>query len=165
MARDQLFPIVYDELRRRAASYMRREDRGHTLQPTALVNEAYLRLTDQNAGWKNRSQFFAVASQIMRRILVDHARRQLAVKRGSGDHPVELDEAHVATDRPPALVALGNALKDLVKFDERKARVTVLHYFGGLSHEEIATVCGIHANTVSRDLRCSEAWLRGHSEA
>jgi RNA polymerase sigma factor (TIGR02999 family) len=157
--------LVYDKLRRIAAFHLRRELRARAFDPTDLVSEVYLRLAGAHLELMGQTHFFAIASRKMRQILVDHARKQFAAKRGSGDCPVEFDETHIATDRPPELVALGDALEELVRLDERKARVTVLHYFGGLTHEEIATVCGIHANTVSRDLRLSEAWLRGRFEA
>lgn len=157
--------LVYDKLRRIAAFHLRAEPRAHALDPADLVSEVYLRLAHADLEFTDRAHFFAIASRSMRRILVDHARKQLAARRGSGDFPEAFDETHVATDRPPEMVALGDALEELVRFDERKARVTALHYFGGFTHEEIATVCGIHTNTVSRDLRHSEAWLRCRFDA
>jgi RNA polymerase sigma factor (TIGR02999 family) len=157
--------LVYDKLRRLAAFHLRGELRAHAFDPTDLVSEVYLRLAGARLEFTDQAHFFAVASRSLRRILVDHARKQCTAKRGSGGHPVEFDEADIATDRPRELVALGDALEELVRFDERKARVTALRYFGGLTHDEIATVCGIHANTVSRDLRLSEVWLRGRCEA
>jgi len=145
---------------------MRRERPEHTLQPTALVNEAYLRLfKEREVRWEDRGHFFGIAARVMRQILVDHARKHLAAKRGAGNRSVEFDESRIATDRPQELVALGDALEELVRIDERKARVTALHYFGGLTHDEIATACGIHANTVSRELHRSAAWLRGRFES
>jgi RNA polymerase sigma factor (TIGR02999 family) len=152
---------VYDKLCRLAAFHLRRELRGHALDPTDLVSEVYLRLAGAHLEFVDQRHFLAIASRKMRQILVDHARKHLAAKRGAGKRSVELDESQVATDRPEALIALGDALEALVRLDERKARVTALHYFGGLTHDEIATACGIHANTVSRELHLSEAWLRG----
>jgi RNA polymerase sigma factor (TIGR02999 family) len=157
--------LVYGKLRRLAAFHLRGDGRAHAFDPTDLVSEVYLRLAGAHLEFTDETHFFAIASRNMRQILVDHARKQFATKRGSGEHPVEFDETHVATDRPRELVALDDALEELVRFDERKARVTALRYFGGLTHDEIATVCGIHANTVSRDLRLSEVWLRGRCEA
>jgi RNA polymerase sigma factor (TIGR02999 family) len=153
--------VVYDKLRRLAAFHLRRERRAHALDATDLVSETYLRLAGTHLELADQAQFFTIASRNMRQVLVDQARKQLTTKRGSGEPAVEFDEAQVATDRPRELVVLGDALEDLVRFDERKASVTALHYFGGLTREEIATVYGVHANTVSRDLRFSEAWLRG----
>jgi RNA polymerase sigma-70 factor (ECF subfamily) len=153
--------LVYDKLRRLAAFHLRRELRGHALDPTDLVSEVYLRLAGAHVEFINQAHFLAIASRKMRQILVDHARKQLASKRGSGEGSVEFDETHMASDRPQELVALGDALEELVRLDERKARVTALRYFGGLTHDEIAMACGIHANTVSRELHLSEAWLRG----
>lgn len=152
--------LMYEKLRRLAARHLRGERRAYALDPTDLVSEVYLRLAGADLEFTAQAHFFAIASRKMRQILVDHARRQCAAKRGSGACPVEFDETRFATDQPREQVALGDALEELVRFDERKARVTTLCYFGGLTQEEIATVCGIHANTVSRDLRVSEAWLR-----
>jgi len=158
---EEIAPLIYDELRRLATFHLRGERPGHTFSPTDLISEAYLRLAGgAQLEFHDRAHFFAIASRNMRQILVDHARKRCAEKRGSGDRPLEFDETRIATDRPWELVALDDALAELVKFDERKARVTELHYFGGLTHEEIAAVCDIHVNTVSRDLRLSEAWLR-----
>lgn len=158
---DQIAPIIYDELRRLAAFHLRGERPDHTFSPTDLISEAYLRLANgAQLEFQDRAHFFAIASRSMRQILVDHARKRCADKRGAGERPTEFDEARVATDRPWELVALDDALEELAKFDERKARVTELHYFGGLTHEEIAEVCDVHVNTVARDLRFSEAWLR-----
>jgi len=152
--------VVYDELRRLAAHHMRSEKPGHTLSPTALVSEAYLRLVDaEGVSFNDRSHFLAIASRNMRKILVDHARKRCAEKRGNGDRAVTLDEAVVAVDRPWELVALDDALKDLAKFDDVKARLVELHYFGGMTHEELAAVSGLHVNTVARHLRFSETWL------
>ena len=158
---DQVAPMIYDELRRIAAFHMRGERPGHTFGPTDLISEAYLRLAGaETLEFKDRAHFFAIASRSMRQILVDHARKRCADKRGAGERPTELDETRVAIDRPWELVALDDALDELSKLDERKARVTELHYFGGLTQDEIATVCEVHVNTVARDLRLAEAWLR-----
>lgn len=163
-AASELFPIVYAELRRLARRYMGRERRGHTLQTTALINEAYLRLANQKrAEWQNRAHFFAVASQMMRRILVDHARSGAYQKRGGAfaKVPVEIEQqAIVAPERGPELVALDLALDRLATFDARKARVVELRYFGGLQTEEIAEVLGISPVTVTRDWKMAKAWLR-----
>ena len=158
---DEIAPIIYGELKRLAAFHLRGERPGHTFAPTDLISEAYLRLAKgTQLEFNDRAHFFAIASRNMRQILVDHARKRGAEKRGAGERPVELDETRIATDRPWELVALDDALEELAKFDERKARVVELHYFGGLTQDEIAAVCEVHVNTVSRDLRFSEAWLR-----
>jgi RNA polymerase sigma factor (TIGR02999 family) len=158
---DEIAPVIYDELRRLAAFHLRGERPGHTFGPTELISEAYLRLVGSaHLDFHDRAHFFAIASRNMRQILVDHARRRGADKRGAGERPVELDEAQIAIERPEELVALDRALDELAKLDERKARITELHYFGGLTQDEIAAVCEIHVNTVARDLRFSEAWLR-----
>ena len=160
-ARDQLFPLVYAELRRRAASSLRSESGAHTLQPTALVHEAYLRLAEQNAGWKNRTQFFAVASQIMRRILVDHARARAAAKRPPKRMQVTIGAAEAAAVGPREvdLIALDDALGELAAVDPRHAQIVELRFFGGLTHEEIASTLGISLATVNRDWRVAKAWL------
>jgi RNA polymerase sigma-70 factor (ECF subfamily) len=160
----EIDPVVYNELRHLAARHLRREGHGHAFDPTDLVSEVYLRLAGTGLEFADQFHFLATASRCMRRILVDHARKRFATKRGSGHHPVEFDETCIAIDRPPELAVLGDALEALVRVDERKARVTVLRYFGGLTHDEIAAVCGIHANTVSRELRLSAGWLRCHLE-
>ena len=161
VAGDQLMQLVYDELKRQAARAMRREDIAHTLQPTALVNEAYLRLVDQTRiEWQNRAQFFGVAAQVMRRILVDHARAANADKRGGGATNLTLDESAVARAAPIVeLLALDEALDQLAAASPRQARVIELRYFGGLSVEETAEVLGVSAPTVSRDQQAAEAWL------
>jgi len=156
--------LVYDKLRRLAAFHLRRELRTHALDPADLVSEVYLRLAGTGLEFTDQTHFLAIASRKMRQILVDHARKHLTSKRGSGECPVQFDEAHVVTDQPRELIALGYALEELMRLDERKARVTALRYYGGLTHDEIAAACGIHTNTVSRDLHLSEAWLRGHVE-
>jgi RNA polymerase sigma factor (TIGR02999 family) len=159
-AYDQLVPLVYDELHRLAHRYMSGERSGHTLQTTALVDEAYLRLVDQKVHWQNRSHFFAIAAQVMRRILVDYARQRHYAKRGGGAQKVELDEAMLmARERSAELIALDDALKRLAEFDERKSRVVELRFFGGLTVDEIAKVLGISPNTVDRDWSTARAWL------
>jgi len=160
-ALDQLMPLVYDELRRLAKRYMNRENPGHTLQTTALVNEAYLRLIDQgNVEWQNRAHFFAIAAQIMRHLLVDHARSQHFAKRGGGAHQVSLDEALVVTEgREADLLALDEALDRLAAFDRRKSQIVELRYFGGLSTEETAEVLGVSEITIKREWLKAKAWL------
>jgi RNA polymerase sigma factor (TIGR02999 family) len=160
-ALDRLMPLVYEELRRMANHYMRNERRGHTLQTSALVNEAYLRLVDhENIEWRNRAHFFGVAAQAMRRILVDHARTRNYQKRGGGAQQVSLDEAMtLAGDRAAELIALDDALRELAKMDERKSRVVELRYFGGLSLEETAEALGVSIPTVTRDWNTAKAWL------
>jgi RNA polymerase sigma factor (TIGR02999 family) len=163
---DEIVPVIYDELRRLAAFHLRGERPGHTFAPTDLISEAYLRLAGgAQLEFKDRAHFFAIASRSMRQILVDHARKRCADKRGAGERPAEFDETRVAIDRPWELVALDEALDELTKFDERKARITELHYFGGLTQEEIAEFCDVHVNTVARDLRLAEAWLRSRLRA
>jgi RNA polymerase sigma factor (TIGR02999 family) len=159
-ALDKLTPIVYGELRRLAQHYMSRERTGHTLQATALVNEAYLRLVDyKRMRWESRAHFFAVSAQLMRRILVDHARRH-NLKRGAGAEHVALDEtAVVGADQGGSLVALDDAMQTLANIDLRKARVVELRYFGGLSVEETAEVLKVSTVTVKRDWRTARAWL------
>jgi RNA polymerase sigma factor (TIGR02999 family) len=155
----ELTPIVYKELRLIAASYLRKERQCHTLQPTALVNEAYLRLVDQrNPNWQDRAHFFGVAARLMRQILVDHARQRWAGKRAALTVP--LNEAiTLQKQRDPDLLALDLGLKALEKFDGRKCKVIELRYFGGLSMQEIAEALNISPITVRRDLRLAEAWL------
>jgi len=160
-ALDVLMPLVYQELRKLADSYLKRERPDHTLQPTALIHEAYMRLADQRLpDWQNRSHFFGVAAQIMRQVLVDAARKHRAAKRGSGSKTSLEESVLVSAARAPDLVALDDALLELAKFDERKVRVIELKYFGGLTIEETAEALGISDATVSRDLRSAEAWLR-----
>ena len=160
-ALDQLYPLVYNELRRLAHGYLRRERKGHTLQTTALINEAYLRLVDQkHVHWANRSHFFGISAQIMRRILIDHARRYDYAKRGGGAQRISLDEAAVvAKERGRALLMLDEALNSLAKIDPRRSQVVELRYFGGLNNEEIAAVLKISENTVTRDWNMARAWL------
>ena len=161
-ALDELYPLVYDELHRLARRYMSRERKGHTLQTTALINEAYVRLVDQkNVPWANRSHFFAISAQIMRRILIDHARRHQYAKRGGGARQVSLDEAAtvVIPDQSGELLRLDEALKSLAEMDPRRSQVVELRYFGGLNNEEIAGVLQISENTVTRDWNMARAWL------
>ena len=160
-ALDRLYPLVYEELRRLARSYMKREQKGHTLQTTALINEAYVRLVDQhNVHWQNRSHFFAISAQIMRRILVDHARRYLQAKRGGGALRVSLDEVMiVASERSEEVLMLDEALGNLARVDPRRCQVVELRYFAGLNNEEIASVLKISENTVMRDWNLARAWL------
>ena len=161
-ALDKLIPIVYEELRRQAARYLRRERPGHTLQTTALIHEAYLRLIDQkDVRWRNRAHFFAVAASLMRRILVDHARKGQAAKRGGPAVKLPLGEAAAVTSgRDMNLVALDEALTRLAAIEERKSRVVELKYFGGLSTEEAAEVLGVSPATVRHDWSLAKAWLR-----
>jgi RNA polymerase sigma-70 factor, ECF subfamily len=160
-AADRLMPLVYDELRRRAAAYLRRERHGHTLQPTALVHEAYLRLVDQRrAAWQNRAQFFAVASQMMRRILVDRARARKMAKRSGRWARVTLDDAgHVSRPRDVDVLDLDAALTQLAEFDPRKSRIAELRFFGGLSLAEAGEVLQLSVATVERDWQAARAWL------
>ena len=160
-ALDELYPLVYNELHRLARRYMSRERKGHTLQTTALINEAYVRLVDQkNVQWANRSHFFAISAQIMRRILIDHARRHAYAKRGGGAQQVSLEEAATVTpDLGRELIQLDEALKSLAEMDPRRSQVVELRYFGGLNNEEIAGVLHISENTVTRDWNMARAWL------
>lgn len=162
-ALDKLMPLVYDELRRLAGNCLRRERREHTLQPTALVNEAYLRLIDQrNARWQNRAQFFGISAQLMRRILVDHARQHQAAKRGGSDQKrLSITRAEGMTSQPAVdLLALNEALDELSKMDPQQSRIVELKFFGGLSIEETAEVLGIGHATVEREWKLARAWLR-----
>jgi RNA polymerase sigma-70 factor, ECF subfamily len=159
-ARDRLIPVLYDELHRLAERSLRGERPDHTLQATALVNEAYLRLVGADVPWEDRAHFLAVAARVMRRILVDHARGRSRHKRGGDFARVTLDESLAATpDRAPDILALDEALERLAAHDARKARVVELHYFGGLRHDEVARVLEISLATVDRDLRLARAWL------
>jgi RNA polymerase sigma-70 factor, ECF subfamily len=159
---DRLMPLVYEELRRMAHNHMRGERDGHILQTTALVNEAYIRLVDfRKMQWKERAHFFAVAAQVIRRILVDHARGHKRAKRGGGTYQIPLDEvATLSSERSWEFVALDDALTSLENVDLRKCQVVELRYFGGLSNEEIAEVLKISPNTVIRDWQMAKAWLR-----
>jgi RNA polymerase sigma factor (TIGR02999 family) len=163
-ALEKITPIIYDELRRLAGCYMRRQRPGHTLQTTALVNEAFLKLIDgKRVSFKDRAHFFAVAARAMRQILIDHARSHNYAKRGGGALKVELDEAAVMAEQQASeLVALDEALKELAGVDERKSRVVELRFFGGLSIPEVAEVLGVSEPTVQREWRMAKAWL--HNE-
>lgn len=161
-ARDQLMPLVYEELHRLAHQYMNRERPGHTLQTSALVNEAFLRLVDQrDVHWQNRAHFFGIAAQMMRRILVDYARNRQYAKRGGNAHQVSLkEELIVSEERSAEVVALDDALKSLAAIDERKSQVVELRFFGGLSIDETAEVLAVSPGTVMRDWTLAKAWLR-----
>jgi RNA polymerase sigma factor (TIGR02999 family) len=160
-ALEKLLPLVDAELRRLAHAYMRRENPDHTLQTSALINEAYLRLIDQQqVRWQNRAHFFGITAQLMRRILLDHARGQARVKRGGNALLIPLDEAVMAAEQKAAeLMALDDALQALEKFDPRKSRLVELRFFGGLSNEEVAEVMGMSLRTVEREWRKAKAWL------
>jgi len=160
-ALDQLLPIVYDELRRQAARYLRRERVGHTLQTTALIHEAYLRLVDQKSvQWQNRAQFFGIAAQLMRRILVDHARTRKRVKRGGSDIRVSLNDANLKSQSQDLdVVALDEALERLAQIDAQQGRIVELRFFSGLTVEETAEVLAISPATVKRDWSMAKAWL------
>jgi RNA polymerase sigma-70 factor, ECF subfamily len=161
-ALEELMPLVYQELHRLAQRYLGRERRQHTLQTTALVNEAYLRLVNQQeVAWQDRIHFFAVAARVMRHILVDHARARHYQKRGAGARHVALDEALEVSDaRAAEVVALDEALESLATFDERKSRLVELRFFGGLSIEETAAVLQVSPGTVMRDWTLAKAWLQ-----
>jgi RNA polymerase sigma factor (TIGR02999 family) len=160
-AASKLMPLIYDELRRLAGSYMRREREDHTLQATALVHEAYLKLVEQRSvNWQNRAHFFGVAAQLMRRILVDHARGHLRQKRGGENQKVSLDEALVfAETQADELVAVDDSLNQLAKIDPRQARVVELRFFAGLNVDEAADVLGVSAKTIKREWSVAKAWL------
>ena len=161
-ALEKLMPIVYDELHRMARQYMAYESPGHTLQTTALVNEAYVRLVDSaHANWQNRIHFLAVCGRVMRRILVDWARSRRAMKRGGEIRPLQLDEALAVTETQDVdLVALDEALKALAAVDPRRSQVVELHFFGGLNLEETAEVLEVSSDTVLRDWKLAKSWLR-----
>ena len=162
-ALDKLMPLVYSELRRLAGNYLRRERQNHTLQPTALVNEAYLKLIDQRrAKWQNRAQFYGVAAQLMRRILVDHARAHQAAKRGGSDQQrLSITSAGELSEKPDTdILALHEALNELTQMDPQQGRIVELKFFGGLSIEETAEVLGVGHATVERDWKMARAWLR-----
>lgn len=166
-ALERLMPLVYSELRRLATNYLRRERAEHTLQPTALVNEAYLKLIDQrNARWQNRAHFFGIAAQLMRRILVDHARQHRAAKRGGLDpQRISITSAERVMKQPEVdLLALNEALEELAQMDPQQGRIVELKFFGGLSIDEIAEVLSIGHATVERDWKMARAWLRRQLE-
>ncbi len=159
-AAEQLLPLIYAELHRLAASYMRRERKDHTLQPTALINEAYIRLTKERLEWQNREHFIGVAAHVMRRILVDHARAHNAGIRGGRQRRVELEEIIAfSEDRSTELLALDNALDKLMNVNARQARVVELRYFGGLTVEEIAALLKLAPRSVKRDWSLARIWL------
>lgn len=160
-ALDELMPLVYSELHRLAGHYMRGQKAGHTLQTTALVNEAYLRLIDSSqVRWQDRQHFFAISAQLMRRILVDSARARSSRKRGGEAQKIELEEAvQISEEQPVDLVALDEALKNLAELSPRQAQIVELRYFGGLSEIEIAKTLGISTRTVRRDWSVARAWL------
>ena len=159
-ARDELLPLVYEELRRRAAAYLLRERADHTLQPTALIHEAYLRLVGQRVVWQNRAQFFGVAAQMMRRILVDHARAQQAAKRPAAATKVTLNDGIGQTEPLNCdLLLLNQALSELATFDPRQGQIVELRYFGGLAEHEVAEVLAISRSTVTREWQTARAWL------
>lgn len=159
---NQILPHIYDELRRLASSYLRKERSNHTLQPTALVHEAYMKLIDQNrVKWQNRAHFFGIAAQVMRRILMDHARKHQANKRGGEIEklPIEEEILIVSNDKSAELLALDEALEELAKIDPDKARIVELRYFGGLSIEETAEVMEVSVPTINRHWKFAKAWL------
>jgi len=157
----QVIPLVYDQLLRIARRHMRGERTGHTLEPTALVHEAYARLAESGLSLEDRGHFFAVASRAMRRILIDHARGRRSRKRGADASRVTIDDAIAAPEPDGDVLELDEALTRLAAIDERKARAVELHYFGGLSYEEISEVLSVSPATVDRDLRFAKAWLQG----
>ena len=164
-ALEKVAPLVYEELRKLAANHLRRERSDHSLDPTALLHEAYIRLTAvQEQNWVSRSHFFGVAAHLMRLILVDHARAKHRQKRGGGQEEVQLEEEWMATaslpSRPSILVDLDEGLKQLAEVDERKAQVIEMRFFGGMSVEETAEAMGISVSTVGREQRFAEAWLK-----
>ncbi len=162
---EELMPVVYNELHRLAGAYMRRERPDHTLQTTGLVHEAYVRLVDQNrVEWKNRAHFFGIAAQLMRRILVDHARKHRADKRGGGEAPLSLVESLIADEPDVDIVALDHALKDLEELDERQARIVELRYFVGMTVEEIAKLMETSPSTIKREWRTAKLWLQHEIE-
>lgn len=165
-AAEHIVPAIYNELRRLSRLHLRGERPGHTFTPTELISEAYLRLAEGAAlEFKDRAHFYAIASRCMRQILVDHARKRCARKRGSGVRATEFDETRISVDRPAYLLALDQALDKLAVFDARRGRIIELYYFGGLTQEQIAAVCDVHVNTVARDLRLATAWLHAHLRA
>jgi RNA polymerase sigma factor (TIGR02999 family) len=160
-AQDRLIPLVYKELRRLASAHLRRESSHHSLQPTALVHEAYLRLVDiDRIDWQSRAHFFSVSSTLMRRILVEHARAKRAQKRGGREDTIFLDETLLPSpSRPPEILALDEALQELARLDERQAKIVEMRFFSGMTEEETGDVLGISARTVKREWRVAKAWL------
>lgn len=158
-ALDQLTPLIYDDLRRIAAKHLRSERPGHTLQATALVNEAFAQLAEANVPFEDRAHFFAVAARMMRHILTDYGRARRSQKRGSGILPVTLEEDRVAGSAHTDIVDIDDALQKLAGFDERKSDILILHFFGGMTYDETAEALNISAATVDRDLRLAKAWL------
>ena len=158
----KLIPLVYQELKRLAARFLQDEREGHTLQPTALVHEAYLRLAGQKAEWRNRAHFMAVAGQLMRRILVDYARQRVAAKRGGGEAPIELEKCEIGgeSEQPEEILAVDEALARLAQQDSQQARVVEMRYFGGMTVEETAEALAISPRTVKREWAMAKAWLR-----
>jgi RNA polymerase sigma-70 factor (ECF subfamily) len=158
----KLIPLVYHELKRIAAHFLQDEREGHTLQPTALVHEAYLRLVGQKVVWQNRAQFMGVAAQLMRRILVDYARQRVTAKRGGGEIPLELESCQIAgtAEQSEEMLAVDEALSHLAALDPQQARVVELRYFGGMTVEETAEALSIAPRTVKREWAMAKAWLR-----
>jgi RNA polymerase sigma-70 factor (ECF subfamily) len=161
-AADELFPQIYTQLKRFAAAQLRNERPDHTLQATALVNEAYLKLTQGGPPWKDRTHFFALAAKAMRRILTDHARKRNAEKRDGAKNHVEFDDAlYVSSEQSDLIAVVDEALEELAHLDPRQAQIVELRFFGGLSEEEIAEILKISSRTVKRDWAMARAWLRG----
>jgi len=160
-APERLMPFVYDELRRLARSFLARESDAHTLQPTALVHEAYVRLVDQTrVNWQNRAHFYGIASSMMRRVLIDHARAHATAKRGGAAVRLSLDDVQIPIEqRAASLLALDEALERLTAMDERKGRIVEMRFFGGLNDEEIAEALGVSVRTVLRDWKTARLWL------
>ncbi len=166
-AADSLLPLIYDELRSLAASRLKRERPDHTLQPTALVHEAYLRLVDaEHIEWRGRSEFLALAAQQIRKVLVDHARRHKTVKRGGGARKIEFnEELHGVSSGDLDMIALDEALSELARRSERQSRVVQLRFFAGMSVEQVAELLGVSARTIKGDWRAARAWLAGRMRA
>ena len=159
-ARDALIPVVYDQLRRIARQHLRRERAGHTLQTTALINEAYLKLVEQSVSWQSRNHFFGIAARLMRQILVDYARARQRLKRGGDPQQISLTAAEDEQEQSADLLALDDALETLAEVDPQRSRIVELRFFGGLTIEETAQVMGISTPTVERGWRAARAWLQ-----